>query len=123
MFASMGARDIRKDAVGAIDFRLQRQLRSYGKDDPAPDEAAKTKLREQARVWLQAELIVWAKIVESGTPQAKSVVVPTLDHWKVDADLAGIRDEAALEKLPESEREGFRALWSEVEALRQKAEK
>ncbi len=37
MFASLGTKDIRKDSLGAIDFRLQRQLRSYGKDDPAPD--------------------------------------------------------------------------------------
>ena len=36
MFASVGTRDIRKDAVGAIDFRLQRQLRAYGKEDPPP---------------------------------------------------------------------------------------
>ena len=36
-FARLGARDIRKDAVGAIDFRLQRQLRSYAKLDPPPD--------------------------------------------------------------------------------------
>jgi serine/threonine protein kinase len=92
-----------------------------GKDDPAPDEAAKTKLRELARVWLRAELEAWAKIVESGTPKAKALVVHTLDHWKEDTDLAGIRDPALLEKLPESEREGFRALWTEVEALRQKA--
>ena len=36
MFASLGARDIRKDSLGTIDFRLQRQLRSYGKDDSPP---------------------------------------------------------------------------------------
>jgi hypothetical protein len=35
-FARVGAQDIRKDAVGGIDFRIQRQLRSYAKADPPP---------------------------------------------------------------------------------------
>jgi hypothetical protein len=35
-FASLGAKDIRKDSVGNIDFRIQRQLRSYRKEDPSP---------------------------------------------------------------------------------------
>ena len=36
-FARLGAKDIRKDSLGVIDFRLQRQFKSYGKTDPAPD--------------------------------------------------------------------------------------
>ena len=36
-FASVGAKDIRKDTVGSIDFRIQRQLRSYTRADPPPD--------------------------------------------------------------------------------------
>jgi hypothetical protein len=48
-------------------------------------------------------------------------VARTLAHWKQDADLAGIRDEASPAKLPEGEREAFRALWDDVEALRKKA--
>jgi hypothetical protein len=35
-FARMGAPDIRKDATGSIDFRIQRQLRHYAKLDPPP---------------------------------------------------------------------------------------
>jgi hypothetical protein len=35
-FASMGSKDIRKDNVGNIDFRIQRQLRSYRRTDPPP---------------------------------------------------------------------------------------
>ena len=35
-FARVGAKDVRKDALGGIDFRLQRQLRAYAKADPAP---------------------------------------------------------------------------------------
>jgi hypothetical protein len=44
-----------------------------------------------------------------------------LQHWKADTDLAGIRDESELNKLPEGEQTACRALWSEVEALLAKA--
>ena len=35
-YASLGTKDLRKDSTGAIDFRIQRQLRSYKRDDPPP---------------------------------------------------------------------------------------
>jgi len=35
-YKSMGAKDIRLDPAGKIDFRIQRQLRSYKKEDPPP---------------------------------------------------------------------------------------
>jgi eukaryotic-like serine/threonine-protein kinase len=88
-----------------------------GKDDPSPDEAARAKLREQAMGWLKAELAAWTKLLESGPPQARAFIVQTLNHWKQDTDLAGIRDAEALAKLPEAERKEWQALWAEVEAL------
>jgi tetratricopeptide (TPR) repeat protein len=94
---------------------------SQGKDDPAPVEAAKVKLRKQALDWLKAELAVWFKLVESGPPQAKAFIVQILNHWKNDADLVGIRDEKELAKLPDSERDAFTRLWAEVDALLAKA--
>jgi eukaryotic-like serine/threonine-protein kinase len=93
-----------------------------GKDDPMPDEAARAKLREQSLGWLRADLAIWAKILDGGNePARKQAVLQTLAHWKEDADLAGIRDEAGLAKLPEAEREAFHSLWTDVEALRIKA--
>jgi eukaryotic-like serine/threonine-protein kinase len=88
-----------------------------GKDDPPPDDAAKNKLRGQALDWLKAELAAWTKLLESGPPQARPVVAQTLQHWKVDANLANIRDAEGLAKLPESERKEWQALWAEVDAL------
>jgi hypothetical protein len=35
-FARLGAHDIRKDATGALDFRLHHQLRAWRNEDPAP---------------------------------------------------------------------------------------
>jgi serine/threonine-protein kinase len=89
-----------------------------GTDAPA-DEEAKVKLRQQALAWLQAELATCSKFL--GNPRARPVIVQTLDHWKEDADLAGIRDASALARLPEEERGAWRALWEQVEALRKQA--
>jgi tetratricopeptide (TPR) repeat protein len=92
-----------------------------GPDDPAPDDATKLRLRQQALAWLKAELAVWAKFIESGPPQARAFVAQTLEHWRRDTDLAGVRDPEAIAKLPEEEGGEWRALWEHVEALRRRA--
>jgi hypothetical protein len=53
-------------------------------------------------------------IVEPGN---KELVAKTLTHWKQDTDLAGIRDEQELAKLPEDERKAWQSLWADVDAL------
>jgi eukaryotic-like serine/threonine-protein kinase len=92
-----------------------------GKDDPPPDEAAKAKLRQQARDWLRAELIAWTRLLESGPPQARPAIVQTLSHWRQDGDLAGIRDVEALAKLPPDEQKACRTLWADVDSLVKRA--
>ena len=88
-----------------------------GKDDPPPDDARKAKLRSQALGWLKAELAAWTKMLDDGDAQSRAQVVQTLQHWKVDTDLAGVRDAEALAKLPEAERKEWQALWAEVDRL------
>jgi hypothetical protein len=88
-----------------------------GKDDPPLDEAAKARWRKQAIDWLRADLAAWSKILASGPPQSRQFVAQTLQHWKADPDLAGIRDHAVLAKLPAAEQNACRALWSDVDAL------
>jgi hypothetical protein len=46
-----------------------------------------------------------------------ATVREALNSWKVDPDLAGIRDEEELAKLPAAEREAWRALWRGVDAV------
>jgi tetratricopeptide (TPR) repeat protein len=87
------------------------------KDEPPPSEVARARLRQQALDWLKADLAYWTKQVETGLPQAKAFVNQTLQHWKTDPDLAGIREATALAKLPAGEPNACRALWSEVDAL------
>jgi hypothetical protein len=81
-----------------------------GNDDPPPDAAAKAKLRAQALDWLEAERDAWAKLVDSSSPEARDPIVPTLQHWKVDTDLASVRDPEAEARLPEFERKAWQSL-------------
>jgi tetratricopeptide (TPR) repeat protein len=92
-----------------------------GKDEPPPDDAGRARLRRQALGWLRAELEAWSKVIETGDPQARTPATAILKHWQSDSDLAGVRDAAALERLPEAERAEWRALWENVERLRTKA--
>jgi serine/threonine-protein kinase len=92
-----------------------------GKDNPPLDEATKARWRKQALDWLQADLAAWSKILASGPPQARQDVAQMLQHWKADPDLAGLRDPAALAKLPEDEQRACHALWAEVDTLLAKA--
>jgi hypothetical protein len=88
-----------------------------GKDDPPPDNAARAKLRGQTLQWLRAELKAWKRVSMIIEPGNKETVAKTLQHWKTDADLAGIRDEKEIAKLPEDERGAFRQLWNDVDGL------
>jgi serine/threonine-protein kinase len=87
------------------------------KDDPPLDEAAQAGLRRQALDWLKAELAAWSKVADAGAPEGRAAAAAALAHWRRDSDLAGIRDDDALARLPEAERTAWRALWAEADAL------
>ncbi len=91
-----------------------------GKEEPPLDDAAKTKLRGQALDWLKAELNAWDRLLESGPTQDRPTVEQTLSHWQKETDLASIRDEAALAKLPAEEQKAFAQFWADVAALLKK---
>jgi serine/threonine-protein kinase len=99
-------------------------LAGYGKtkDDPAPDEAARTQLRGQARAWLEAELIAWTKLLESADSKQRGAIAATLAHWQTDPDLEGVRDPKAIDALPEPERDNWRTLWKNVGATLARAQ-
>ena len=88
-----------------------------GIDRPRLDESAKTRWRHQALEWLKVDLVHWVKKTKNGDPEAKALTLETLQRWKSDRDLAGVRDEPELAKLPEPERKEWRAFWSEVATL------
>jgi tetratricopeptide (TPR) repeat protein len=88
-----------------------------GVDEPPLDEQDRARWRRQAVVWLNAHLALLARQLTSGQPDVRSAVRRAVESWQQDPDLAGLRDEAALAKLPEGERTACRQLWAEVAAL------
>jgi hypothetical protein len=92
-----------------------------GIDDPPPDDAARARLRKEALEWLKAEYAAWSKLLESDAAKSSPLVAKVLAHWQEDADLAGIREEKEMAKLPESERTAFKQFWSDVGNLLTKA--
>jgi hypothetical protein len=79
-------------------------------------------LRGQALRWLQADLALYTNLANREEPTAKQAVRQRLAHWQEDTDLASVRDKAALDKLPEDERQHWRKLWEDVAALLKKVE-
>jgi hypothetical protein len=57
------------------------------------------------------------KQLESGQPADRVAVQQALRHWQLDTDLAGLRDAAALAKLPGEERAACQKLWADVAGL------
>jgi tetratricopeptide (TPR) repeat protein len=91
-----------------------------GAQGTADNERAR--LRKLALDWLRADLALHTKQLKSGQSADRSRVQNALRHWQKDRDLAGIRDVAALAKLPAEERTAYETLWAAVAALLKKAE-
>jgi serine/threonine-protein kinase len=78
-------------------------------------------LRRQSLGWLRQDLALCAKQAD-GVAEARELVRRRLAYWQQDADLASVREPAALETLPDDERRAWRLLWQEVDALRKRVE-
>jgi tetratricopeptide (TPR) repeat protein len=91
-----------------------------GKDAP-PDDAAKAKLRSQAREWLQASLDLYSKAVDRKSVSNVRSAADFVYRLKLQPEFARVRDAEALAKLPEQEKLAWSALWSEVDSLSKKA--
>jgi hypothetical protein len=98
----------------------EEEARLMAADSPRSD-TERAKLRSQARTWLEAELAAWTNLLASANAQSRQSIAETLKHWQQDADLAGVRDETALAKLPALEQEEWKALWGRINGLLNKA--
>ena len=87
-----------------------------GEDSSRIDDKERARLRGQALDWLRADLTARDKLRQDDA-KAGPAVQQTLQDWKTNADLAGVRDADALDKLPEAERTAWRKLWTDVDAL------
>jgi tetratricopeptide (TPR) repeat protein len=76
--------------------------------------------RNQALRWLQAELAVRRRHLKITAPGQAEQARVTLEHWRRDPDLAGVRDRDQLVRLPAEEGEAWVCFWREVgESLRE----
>jgi tetratricopeptide (TPR) repeat protein len=92
-----------------------------GKDADKLADPERARLRKQALNWLRADLALWAKELNKGTPQARTDVQRALAHWQHDPNLAGVRGKEALARLPRGEGQAWAQFWADVGALLAKA--
>jgi tetratricopeptide (TPR) repeat protein len=77
--------------------------------------------RRQALTWLRADFAMGKERLGRGRAADRTGVRQELRHWQQDADLAGVRDRAALAGLPAEERAAWQKLWAEVADLLRRA--
>jgi serine/threonine-protein kinase len=92
-----------------------------GTDSAGLGEQERLRWRKQARLWLRLELTAWAKRLDAATADSDELQT-AMKCWRDGRDLAGVRDEGALKKLPPDERQQWQALWQEVASLLRRAE-
>ena len=93
-----------------------------GADGAKLSEGERVRWRKQACAWLRADLDAWASKLESGPAADRAKVQQALARWRSDPDLAGLCDPEALDRLPEAERQEWRLLWSDLDALLERAQ-
>jgi hypothetical protein len=88
-----------------------------GGSEAGLSEKERARWREQTREWLRAELTAWSGLMKNGTEDTRVRARQALARWRKDPHLAGLRDAAALAKLPADERRKCQSLWRDVDAL------
>jgi tetratricopeptide (TPR) repeat protein/serine/threonine protein kinase len=92
-----------------------------GEDAANLDDKERAHLRQQALDWLRADLNLWRKRLDSDTPEDRQAARTVLQHWQKEIALVSVRGAEGLKQLPADEREVWRKLWADVNALLQKA--
>jgi serine/threonine-protein kinase len=89
-----------------------------GPQETSPGEQERARLRRRALDLLRADLELRTGLLEAVKPaDLKALRGWSLTGWQTDPALAGVRDETALAKLPDAEREQWQRLWADVAAL------
>jgi hypothetical protein len=74
-------------------------------------------LRQQALGLLRAEVATQAQRLSSGSPAEATAARQVLEVIRGLHVLTGVQNPAALDSLPEHERQTWQALWQEIEGL------
>ena len=88
-----------------------------GDDAASLDDQQKAMWRTKALEWLKSDYNVWAKRHSIGKPGDRTAVARAMRSWLGNEDLAGVRDEQALARLPVEELRGWQAFWANVATL------
>jgi serine/threonine-protein kinase len=88
-----------------------------GMDGSTLDIAERATWRRQARDWLRADLAACAKLLANKAEASRARGRQLLANWKIDPDLAGLREPRALETFSTDERNDCLALWKAVDEL------
>jgi tetratricopeptide (TPR) repeat protein len=89
--------------------------RGATEDAAGLDEQSKSEFRRKALQWLRADCDLWIKRNLEG--KLGELPAFAAADWQRDPELAVVRDELQLAKLPESERKSWLSLWADVKAL------
>jgi len=94
-------------------------LAGYGRGEDAAGLTAESRAqwRVQALGWLRAELSGWQHKLVGSTPATVGDAQNIIGQWQTDRDLAGVRDEAELAKLPDAERAEWAKFWAELASV------
>jgi serine/threonine-protein kinase len=93
-----------------------------GKDGARLSAAERARWRKQARSWLQADLALWTKVLDGGSPAGRTWVGKVLANWRTDPDLAGLREKSAMTRWSEEERKECKVLWQAVRRLQERTQ-
>jgi serine/threonine protein kinase len=108
-----------RDEVAAREAEAGRLLWIRAAEEAFPPvvDAARARLRQQARELLRAEVAAQAQRLTSASPAEAAAARQVLESLRGLPVLAGVHDPVALADLPESERQAWQAFWQEVEGL------
>src|SRR5262249_49057805 len=114
-----------RDEVAAQQAQAERVLwlshapLESGEAVPPAAEAARARLRQQARALLRAEVARQAQQLSSASPAEAAAARQVLDVLRGLPVLARVHNPETLANLPEPERQMWQAFWQEVEGLLQ----
>jgi hypothetical protein len=94
-----------------------------GKDAVSLSDEERARWRRQALTWLRADLALCRKQLQSWWPGDAASARRALTAWQRDPALAGLRDRAALARLPAEERAACASFWVDVAGLLEKTGK
>ena len=90
-----------------------------GKGDDAGqlDAPERARWRKQAIDWLNGDLVLWGKQLESSPPESHTIIRQALRNWQQDAAFASLHNRAQVAEFPMAEQEMCRKLWADIDTL------